>query len=84
MSLNGVTYDWKQSGNKDIGFIAQEVEEILPFIVHTNEKTDYKSMDYSRITPILVEAIQEQQKMIDNLKKKINELENKQKKNQSK
>ena len=84
MSLNGVTYDWKQSGNKDIGFIAQEVEEILPFIVHTNEKTDYKSMDYSRITPILVEAIQEQQKMIDNLKKKINELENKQKKNLSK
>ena len=84
MSLNGVTYDWKQSGNKDIGFIAQEVEEILPFIVHTNEKTDYKSMDYSRITPILVEAIQEQQKMIDNLKKKINKLENKQKKNQSK
>ncbi|MCB0402191.1 MAG: tail fiber domain-containing protein [Flavobacteriales bacterium] len=83
-SLNGVTYNWKSSGLKDIGFIAQDVEEVLPIIVHTNEETGYKSMDYARMTPILIEAVKEQQKIIEELQKKqaaleqqLNELKNK-------
>jgi hypothetical protein len=74
-SLRGVTYNWKSSGLKDIGFIAQEVEEVVPTIVFTDEKTGYKSIDYSRMAPILIEAVKEQQKMIDELKKKYLELE---------
>ena len=79
-SLDGVNYQWKSSNLKDIGFIAQEVEKVIPYIVNTNKETGFKSLDYSRITPILVEAIKEQQKMIDNLEKKINDLEKKQNK----
>jgi len=78
MSLHGVTYEWRKSGNNDIGFIAQEVEEIVPIIVYTDEKTGYKSVDYARMTPILIEAMQEQQKMIEDLQKEIELLKNKQ------
>jgi hypothetical protein len=71
LKLNGVTYLWKISEfpNKNfsskmqIGVIAQEVEKIYPQLVVTD--TDgYKSVDYSKLTPILLEAIKEQQKMI--------------------
>jgi hypothetical protein len=74
-SLNGVTYNWKKSGNKDIGFIAQDVESVLPTVVFTDEETGYKSMDYARMTPILIEAVKAQQEMIEDLKKKQEALE---------
>ncbi|HXD91718.1 MAG TPA: tail fiber domain-containing protein [Bacteroidia bacterium] len=53
-----------------IGFIAQQVEPLFPELVHT-DKEGYKSIDYSRLTPILVEAIKEQQQQIDELKKVV-------------
>jgi hypothetical protein len=55
---------------KQIGFIAQQVEPLFPELVHT-DKEGYKSIDYSRLTPILVEAIKEQQQQIDELKKVV-------------
>jgi endosialidase-like protein len=73
--LRGVTFDWKRDEFRDhafaegpqIGFIAQEVEKILPQVV--SKGTDgYLSVDYSRLTPILVEAIKEQQKEVRSLK----------------
>lgn len=74
-ALRGVTYNWKSSGLKDIGFIAQEVEDVVPALVYTNEETGYKSVDYSRMTSILIEAVKEQQKMIEELKNKQTKLE---------
>ena len=76
--LKGVTFDWKDpiiktdktlQGTKH-GLIAQEVEKILPNLVHTNKT---KSVSYIEIIPILIEAIKEQQNQIDELKSKINE-----------
>ena len=51
----------------DIGFIAQELEIIYPELVKTGSN-GYKSVDYSKLTPILVEAIKAQQAQIDALK----------------
>jgi hypothetical protein len=51
----------------DIGFIAQEVKEILPELVRENENGLLSLRDKS-ITALLVEAIKEQQKQIDELK----------------
>jgi len=72
--LNGVTYYWDRkrwpnrfSEDKQIGFIAQEVEKIFPELVHTDSQ-GYKSVSYAKVTPILVEAIKEQQKEIKKLK----------------
>ena len=52
------------------GFIAQEVEKILPNLI-TNRR-EYKHMNYSGIIPVLVEALKDQQKQIDELKKQVN------------
>ncbi len=56
-----------------IGFIAQDVEKIFPHMVTTRED-GYKAIDYSKMTPVLVEAIKEQQKIIDDLKKEMQDL----------
>jgi hypothetical protein len=74
LKIQGVTYHWKVdeypdkhfSKNEQIGFIAQEVEKIYPQVVLT-DKDGYKSIDYSKLTPILVQAIKEQQKIIEKL-----------------
>lgn len=72
--LRGVTYEWKQEaapkatgiGKPHIGFIAQEVEQVLPQLVTRNDK-DLLHMDYTAVIPILVEAIKQQQRRIDAL-----------------
>jgi hypothetical protein len=82
LKLQGVYYYWRKdefpdkgfSSDKQIGFIAQDIEKTFPEVVMT-DKDGYKSVDYSRLTPILVEAIKEQQKAIQELNEKINLLE---------
>jgi Chaperone of endosialidase len=81
--MNGVTYDWKISeypemnfiDKKQIGFIAQEVEKVLPELVITDSK-GYKSVDYVKVIPILLEAIKELNKDRDTLKKDIIAIQN--------
>jgi len=72
--LNPVQFDWKNSGETSEGFIAHEVQEIFSDAV-TGEKDaeEMQGMDYGRITPLLVKAIQEQQAQIEELKKKVGE-----------
>jgi hypothetical protein len=53
--LNGVTFDWIDGGSS-YGFIAQEVETVLPHAVHTDER-GIKSINYSTVIPFLVESI---------------------------
>ena len=67
--LRGVTYT--RDGKENIGVIAQEVEKILPEIVLTaDDEMGTKSVDYSRITAVLIEAVKE-------LSVRVKELENK-------
>jgi hypothetical protein len=63
-----------------LGFIAQEVEKIIPEIV-TKDKTneEYRSVKYDKLVALLVEAIKEQQKQIDSLTIKVNNLNQKNK-----
>lgn len=68
LSLEPVSFNWKSDGNSDIGFIAQEVENIFPEVVHTNSETNMKSIDYPKLVVYLVQALKEQQKEIDQLK----------------
>ena len=74
--LNPVQFDWKNSGETSECFIAHEVQEIFSDAV-TGEKDaeEMQVMDYGRITPLLVKAIQEQQTIIDDLKTRIETLE---------
>jgi len=82
LKLQGVHYYWrtdefpqqKFDSTLQIGLIAQEVEKIYPELVKTNAD-GYKTIDYSRLTPILIEAIKEQQKIIEKQQKTISSLE---------
>jgi Chaperone of endosialidase len=81
LSLHGISYNWKKNefpqmqfdNERQIGFSAQEVEKLFPEIVMT-DANGYKSVDYGRLTPILVEAVKEQQKQINAQQEQINEL----------
>ena len=64
--LRGVSYKWKDTGRKDIGLVANEVQKVLPELVADGE---HKTMDYGHMIGLLVEAIKEQQKEIEELKK---------------
>jgi hypothetical protein len=70
--LEGVSFDWKDTGTRGHGFIAQQVEPILPDVVQTDEETGIKSINYVGMIGHLVEAIKEQQEQIDALKKQLN------------
>ena len=74
--LNPVKFKWKKQGSTREGFLAHEVAEIYPEAV-SGEKDgkDMQSVDYGRITPLLVKAIQEQQTLIEDLKTRIETLE---------
>lgn len=71
VSYNTIGSDPEQKDQ--IGFIAQEVEEIVPEIVST-DREGYKGIAYAKLTPILVKAIQEQQELIEELRREIAEL----------
>lgn len=71
LQMRGVEFDRIDvEGKHQIGFIAQEIEEIYPELVSENQGT--KSVAYGNITAILVEAIKDQQKQIEELKSQIN------------
>ncbi|MBT7766325.1 MAG: tail fiber domain-containing protein, partial [Bdellovibrionales bacterium] len=72
LSLRGVTFDWRNNDKHDFGFIAQEVQELIPEIVRDDSNRGLLTVDYAKIIPILVEAIKRQQVEIDQLKKEIN------------
>jgi hypothetical protein len=74
LSLRGVEYDRVDNeGMHQIGVIAQEVEEVVPDLVSTDDN-GMKSVAYGHIAPLLIEAIKEQQKQIEALKAEIAEL----------
>ena len=82
--LRGVEYTWNagsRKDKKDLGVIAQEVEEVLPEIVHEHkmdliDEQVYKTVDYEKITAVLIEAIKELNEKVKILEDKIQTLEN--------
>lgn len=90
--LNGVSFRWNKDYAKtrrdlktkivtrSIGFIAQEVEKIVPEVISTdkidNFDFDIKKVDYEKMVALLTEAIKEQQTQIELLKEEIKDLKN--------
>lgn len=63
--IGGYTFEWKDGiegitpkQGKDVGIIAQEIEEVLPQLVHTRED-GYKGVDYPKLVALLVECNKE-------------------------
>jgi len=78
LSLRGVTFDWRReefpalnfTAGRSVGFVAQEVERVVPEAV-TRDAEGFRSVAYSHLTPVLVEAVKEQQAQIENQQKLI-------------
>jgi hypothetical protein len=76
-SLTGVEFDWKPElkhahgyEGHDTGVIAQEVQEVMPTAIRTND-TGYLAVRYEKLIGILIEGMKEQQLQIDELKSKL-------------
>ena len=71
-------FDWKKHGNTATGFIAQELHKTYPEAVSVgleDETQDPWSVDYGRLTPYIIKAMQEQQTLIETLTARITALE---------
>jgi hypothetical protein len=68
LQINGVEFDWKDNQQSSMGVIAQEIEKVFPSLVKTAEN---KSVNYNGLVGVLIEAMKEQQKQIEELKKLI-------------
>jgi hypothetical protein len=75
-ALKGVTWDWNSNADElqqslpNVGVIAQDVEKVLPQLV-TDRDNGFKGVDYAKLTGLLIEAVKDQQKQIDELKNKL-------------
>lgn len=86
LNLQGVSFNWNKEASSyigrtsesDIGLVAQDVEKIIPELVTETQIQDVdfnvKNVKYDGLVPILIEAIKEQQKQIDDLKWTVQEL----------
>jgi hypothetical protein len=71
-NLNPVSYKRKGAKNKkEIGLIAEEVNEIIPDIVKKDAKNNPEGIDYSKLTVILINAVKELSAEVKELKKKV-------------
>jgi hypothetical protein len=75
-AIGGYIFDWKLEHKDlhgfeghDVGVIAQEIEVIMPEVVTTRDN-GYKAVKYEKLVPLLIEAIKDLQKQIDELKSK--------------
>lgn len=83
MQLRGIRYNWRQGefpenkfdDERHLGFVAQEVRKLLPEIVMEDDK-GYLSVDYSRLTPVLVEALKDMHRDKEDQDKRVARLEN--------
>ncbi|WP_051288046.1 tail fiber domain-containing protein [Photobacterium halotolerans] len=73
LSLSSKTYNWKESGKKDMGLIAQDVQEYYPYIVH--DKDGLKTVDYDKLIAPMLVILKNQEERIKTLEstKKISQ-----------
>lgn len=82
LSLQGVNYSYDAATHPElglstepqVGFIAQELEQVYPELVVTRDN-GFKAVNYAQLVPVLVEAIKQQQAMIEELQQHMNELQ---------
>jgi hypothetical protein len=82
-AINSYYFDWnnvavKELGmqkKKQIGVLAQELEKVLPEAVLIDKKSGYKSVDYMKLTPVIIQAIKEQNQIVSTLEQRVEILE---------
>jgi hypothetical protein len=70
VKINGVSFDWKETGNSSAGVIAQEVESVFPQVINVGEN-GIKSVNYNGLIGLLIQAVKEQNELIQELRTQI-------------
>ena len=70
--LRPVSFKWKETGNEDMGFIAEELNQYYPTLVAKNEEDEPIGVKYTKMVSLLVKKVQEQDEQISKLKDIIN------------
>nr|WP_262384961.1 tail fiber domain-containing protein [Pseudomonas fragi] len=65
MQIQGVTFEWKEGGRKDIGVLAQNVQEVYPQLVR--EDNNQLRVDYEKLVAPLIESVREMDARIKQL-----------------
>ena len=80
-SLSAYDFAWKGTDQREFGFMAHEIQEVLPYMVtgqkdqvDENGQPVIQRVNYAKLTPILLKGIQQQQEMIEKLQQQIDEL----------
>lgn len=68
MKIEGVNFNWKETGKLSMGVIAQQLEETLPQLVSGE---DIKTVNYNGLVGLLIEVVKNQQKQIDELRSRL-------------
>lgn len=68
LDMQAVSFKWKNSGEKAIGLIAQDVEKLFPELVKTSRTDNLKSIDYAGLIPVIIERLKRQQEEIESLR----------------
>lgn len=71
-NLRPVTFDWKKDGSHDVGLIAEEVGDHMAELVSKDKEGNVEGVKYSKLTSLLIKAVQDQQKEINELKSLLN------------
>lgn len=71
-NLRPVTFDWKKDGSHDVGLIAEEVGDHMVELVSKDKEGNVEGVKYSKLTSLLIKAVQDQQKEINELKSLLN------------
>jgi hypothetical protein len=73
--LQGVSYNRKADGKREIGVVAEDVDHVVPEVVSHDARThDAQGVDYSRLTALLIEAVKSQQAEIQSQQAEIQQL----------
>ena len=68
IQIEGVSFNWKENNKPALGVIADQVQKIIPELVHGDNP---KTVNYNGLIGLLIEAVKEQQIQIDELKSKL-------------
>jgi len=81
-SITAYDFAWKGTGSREYGFMAHEIQQSLPYMVtgHKDQVDEsgqpvIQRVNYAKLTPILLKAIQQQQEMIEKLQLQVTELQ---------
>jgi hypothetical protein len=72
--MRPVTFDWKDTGNHDLGLIAEEVAAIEPLLAVRDEKGEIQGVQYNHINVLLINAVKEQQTQLETMQQQNTSL----------